>query len=66
MKGFWGFFKGSMIIVIKAYPRLWFSFVIGAVRGAVKGFDEEQCKIRARIDAFQTRYLEELEKSNAR
>ena len=65
MNGFWGYLKGSLILQLKAMPRLLASPYIGAVCGAVSAMQREMARCDAEIEAFQARYLENLQRAEA-
>ena len=66
MNGFWGYFKGSLILLLKAMPRLLASPYIGAVCGAVSAMRKEQARCDAEIEAFQARYVKSLQHAEAK
>lgn len=66
MKGFWGFLKGSLVLQIKAMPRLFSSPLVGAVRGAVINTLHEIRKFDAELAEFDARYFKEMEEEYVR
>ena len=66
MKGFWGFLKGSLILQMKAMPRLLSSPLVGAVRGAFVNTLQEIRKFDARLAEFDARYFKEMEEERSR
>ncbi len=66
LKGFWGFLGGSLLLQLKALPRLISSPLVGAVRGAVVNTFAEIDKFDARLAEFDARYFKEMKEEQSR
>ena len=62
LKGFWGFLGGSLLLQLKALPRLISSPLVGAVVNTFAEID----KFDARLAEFDARYFKEMKEEQSR